>query len=216
MNIDFKRTKFILSAPKYSHLPTDKVLEVAIAGRSNAGKSTLINHLCNQNRLAKTSGVPGKTREMNLFSLNENHEMQARLVDLPGYGYAKANFSMQKQWQEELSHYLLYRDNLKVLMVIMDSRHPLTDLDQLTINLAARRNLRQILVFNKIDKLNQSEKHRLKAVMQLASEDWPNVVVVGHSSTKNLGTIELENILNTEIERNLNLLEKNQENTELD
>jgi GTP-binding protein len=205
--IVFERTSFIKSCPLYSQLPQDNVPEVAVAGRSNAGKSTLINTLCHQSKLAKTSGKPGKTREMNLFNLYENGhpdnkgglKAAARLVDLPGYGYAKANFKLQQQWQDELTQYLTRRENLTLLIVIMDSRHPLRDLDQLTINMAAKRNLRQILVFNKADKLNQSEKSKTVKIMREAQSAWPNVSALSYSSTKPIGRQELEALINREL-----------------
>ncbi|MCL2521074.1 MAG: ribosome biogenesis GTP-binding protein YihA/YsxC [Spirochaetaceae bacterium] len=197
--LNFDQVRFSQSCPFYHQLPADELPEVAFAGRSNAGKSSLINNLCRQHGLAKASGVPGKTREMNLFNLCDDKNLIARLVDLPGYGYAKASHSLQQQWQAELTRYLMERPNLKLLILIMDCRHPLTENDQLTINLAAKRNLRQILIFNKIDKLNQSGKAGLKKVISEAEAAWPNVQAISYSSTKNIGKTALADLIEGEL-----------------
>ncbi len=183
------------SAPKCAQLPNDTTYEIAFAGRSNAGKSTLINTLCQRSDLTKTSGTPGKTREINLFSVETKVPPSVRLIDLPGYGYAKVGKQMKKIWQKELSDYLLYRENLKILVLIMDARHPLTDLDQTLMDMIGKRSLRQILVFNKADKLNQSEKYHVNKLMEEVVYHWPNCTAILHSSTKKIGTKELESLI---------------------
>jgi GTP-binding protein len=169
-------------------LPADHVAEIAFAGRSNAGKSSLINHLTKQSGLAKVSQVPGKTRDINLYNIeNDAHQVLARMIDLPGYGYAKVSKAMQESWQKELAAYLYERQNLAVVIVIMDARHPLTDLDQLVLQILRQRSLTQILVFNKVDKLNQSEKSRLSTLMQQVQYQWPNSYALSYSSHTNVG-----------------------------
>lgn len=102
---------------------------------------------------------------------------------------------MKKIWQKELSHYLLHRENLKVLVLIMDARHPLSDLDQILIDMLKKRALQQIFVFNKADKLNQSEKYHVKKLMEEIVYHWPNCQAILHSSTKKIGTKELEKLI---------------------
>ncbi|MGL4524020.1 MAG: ribosome biogenesis GTP-binding protein YihA/YsxC [Spirochaetia bacterium] len=192
MTLNFKNVAFLKSLPHYHLLPQDDAYEIAFAGRSNAGKSTLINTLCENKSLTKTSGTPGKTRDINLFSImDKKKQVHARLVDLPGYGYAKVGKKMQQMWQKELSDYLTKRENLKILILIMDARHPLTELDDLLVKMISHRSIQQILVFNKIDKLKQSQKFHIQKILKETIYHIPNCHAVLHSSTKNLGTKEL-------------------------
>lgn len=191
--INFFQTRFLTGSPYYKDLPADDLPEIAIAGRSNAGKSSLINNLCNQSKLARASSSPGKTREINLFGLYEagSGQLQGRLADLPGYGYAKASHTLQESWKKELNQYLASRSCLKAVVVVMDSRHLFTALDEAAIGLAARRALRILLVFNKIDKLNQSQKIAARKLAQSALYNVPNSAVFFYSSLKNQGRDEL-------------------------
>ncbi|NIZ40977.1 ribosome biogenesis GTP-binding protein YihA/YsxC [Entomospira entomophila] len=185
----FNKTLFAQGAPLYEQLPDDSRIEIAIAGRSNAGKSTLINNLTQQNKLARVSQTPGKTREINLFHLfsNQHADPIARLVDLPGYGYAKVGKALKISWQNELTTYLTQRQQLKLLIIILDSRMPPTDLDMQLIQMAAIRGLQQIFIFNKVDKLNQSGKAKLKTIAEKMSYDTPNASFIFYSSPKNIG-----------------------------
>lgn len=193
--INFKSATFLQSAPQCSFLPSDSVAEIAFAGRSNAGKSTLLNCLCAKASLAKTSSVPGKTREINLFSVDTTLKTAVRLVDLPGYGYAKVGKQMKALWQKELTNYLEKRENLKVLVLIMDARHPLTELDKALITIISRRSLKQIFVFNKIDKLKQSEKYLVNKIIKETIYHWPNCTAITHSSIHHTGTLQLASLL---------------------
>ena len=114
-----KKAKFITSAAKLSQCPNFGLPEVALLGRSNVGKSSFINALTNNSKLAKTSNKPGKTRLINLFDFNEEYIV----ADLPGYGYAQVSREMQNEWQKSLEEYLLNRDSLKLLIQFIDSRH---------------------------------------------------------------------------------------------
>ncbi|MCG8012486.1 MAG: ribosome biogenesis GTP-binding protein YihA/YsxC, partial [Candidatus Thiodiazotropha weberae] len=125
MNPYYHRAHFLKSAAKLSQSPIDQGYEIAFAGRSNAGKSSALNTLCNQKSLARTSKTPGRTQLLNYFELDE----QRRLVDLPGYGYAKVAESIKKQWQQNLANYIEHRQCLKGLILLMDIRHPLTPFD---------------------------------------------------------------------------------------
>ena len=117
---------------KFSQLPADDGIEVAFAGRSNAGKSSSLNTLTGQKGLARVSKTPGRTQLINLFDLGDNK----RLVDLPGYGYAKVSESIKRQWQAHMENYLTTRECLKGIVLLVDSRHDLKEFDSLMIELA--------------------------------------------------------------------------------
>lgn len=196
--IIFHRTTFLQSYTENIKLPEDVIPEIAIAGRSNAGKSSLINNITQQKKLARTSQTPGRTREINFFALfnNQDENYCARLVDLPGYGYAKVNKTLKKNWQNELTVYLSERVNLKILLIILDSRMPPTDLDFMLIEMMAKREICQIFIFNKVDKLNQSEKKKLHTTAEKLIYNVPNSHYVYYSSPRNIGKDILESYLN--------------------
>lgn len=153
--IDFSHTKFIKSAPSSEFLPKGPQQEIAFAGRSNAGKSSVLNLLCAQKNLARASKTPGRTQALNFFSVNT----RLNLVDLPGYGYAKASAEIQAQWQGFLMDYILHRPQLKGIVLIMDCRHPFTPLDEMFLELCARANHPCHILLNKVDKLTQNERN---------------------------------------------------------
>jgi GTP-binding protein len=134
--------------------------EIAFAGRSNAGKSSVLNALCNRKSLAKTSSTPGKTREFVYFSVQE----QFHLVDLPGYGFARVPPKEQEAWGREMTRYILERENLVAIVIIMDARHSLGDKDREMLKLVVSRpDLKIHIVLNKEDKLNRAEKTKAMA-----------------------------------------------------
>lgn len=149
----YSKAVFIKSAARVNQLPEDIGYEVAFAGRSNAGKSSALNCLTNNKSLARTSKTPGRTQLINLFSLDEHR----RLVDLPGYGYAKVALQVKMDWQENLAHYLEVRQSLKGLILLMDVRHPLKDLDQMMVDWALNRELPIHILLTKSDKLSRSD-----------------------------------------------------------
>lgn len=148
MNI-LHQAQFLKSAAQLSQLPSDNGIEIAFAGRSNAGKSTAINVLTGIKGLAKTSKTPGRTQLINLFSIDD----QRRLVDLPGYGYAAVPQAVKERWQQTLSRYLQHRQCLRGLILLMDIRHPLTEFDQHIIQWAALAKLPIYILLTKTDKL---------------------------------------------------------------
>jgi len=152
--INYNTIQFITSAPRLSGLPADKGMEIAFAGRSNAGKSSALNALANRKSLAKTSSVPGKTQHINLFRLNED----LHIADLPGYGYAKVPPSEKKRWQDEMTNYILHRESLKGIVLLMDIRHPLTELDRAMLDLAVRGEREVHIVLSKADKLKSGAR----------------------------------------------------------
>src|SRR5210317_1278953 len=121
----FRIATYVLNAHELKQLPSDQGIEVAIAGRSNAGKSSAINALTRQKALARTSKTPGRTQLINFFGLGEDSDH--RLVDLPGYGYAKVPEQVKLEWQRHLSDYLRRRGSLRGLVLVMDVRHPLSE-----------------------------------------------------------------------------------------
>lgn len=153
-SIHLTKATFTLSAPDIRRLPDDTGIEVAFAGRSNAGKSSALNTLTNQKGLARISKTPGRTQLINVFEIAENK----RLIDLPGYGFAKVPMEMKKKWQKALGEYLEKRESLKGLVVLMDIRHPLKDLDMDLIEWAAEGELPVLALLTKCDKLSQGAR----------------------------------------------------------
>jgi GTP-binding protein len=152
MNPYYSRARFLTSAAALHQLPPAAgVIEVAFAGRSNAGKSSAINVICNQASLARTSKTPGRTRLINFFSLDERR----RLVDLPGYGFAKVARPVRVQWQGLLTDYIEQRENLRGIVLMMDIRHPLRDLDVQMIEWCRVHGLALHILLTKADKLKR-------------------------------------------------------------
>lgn len=149
--MDFHTAKFSTSADRLGACPADSLVEVAFAGRSNAGKSSAINALTGQSRLARTSKTPGRTQLINFFELQERRF----LVDLPGYGFAKVPLAVKNKWQFELEQYLRNRDPLKGLVLLSDVRHPLKEFDRLMVEWAVQSQLPLHLLLTKADKLKR-------------------------------------------------------------
>ena len=147
----YTHVRFVTSANKLAQLPPDTGAEVAVAGRSNAGKSSAINAITQRKGLARTSKSPGATRLLNFFEL----EPQRRLVDLPGYGFAKVSGDMRAHWGELLQGYFAKRESLRGSIVVMDVRHPLTDHDWSMLELASTRGLPVHVLLTKADKLGR-------------------------------------------------------------
>jgi len=182
--LNYHVTHFVMSAPDIRHLPADTGIEVAFAGRSNAGKSSALNTLTNQKGLARTSKTPGRTQLINLFEVKEGK----RLVDLPGYGYAEVPEEMKLKWQRALGEYLQKRQALKGLVVLMDIRHPLKDLDRQMIQWSVESGIPVLLLLTKADKLaSGARKAQLNVVREAALEFVGDVQVELFSSLKKIG-----------------------------
>lgn len=190
----FTKAKFLTSAPAISNLEPFEGIEIAFAGRSNAGKSSALNKITRQNNLARTSKTPGRTQLINLFELDE----QRRLVDLPGYGYAKVPIAMKEKWQKSLGEYLQKRECLKGLVVLMDIRHPLKDLDQDLIFWAVSANLPVLILLTKADKLKSGKrKQQLLMVREASLAFMGDITVHAFSSLNGHGLPEVERVLST-------------------
>jgi GTP-binding protein len=189
---NYQQTSFLTSAPDISALPPDTGIEVAFAGRSNAGKSSALNTLTRQNSLARTSKTPGRTQLINTFRLADDK----RLIDLPGYGFAKVPLAVKEKWQKSLGEYLMKRQSLKGLVVLMDIRHPLKDLDQQLIHWAVESQLSVLLLLTKADKLSPGpRKKTLLEVREASLAFMGDVTVHTFSSLSKQGLTELEQVL---------------------
>jgi len=190
--IHLSKATFTLSAPDIRRLPADSGIEVAFAGRSNAGKSSALNTLTNQRSLARTSKTPGRTQLINIFEIAENK----RLVDLPGYGFAKVPMEMKKKWQKALGEYLEKRECLKGLVILMDIRHPLKDLDMDLIQWAADGGLPVLALLTKSDKLSQgkvsAQVHFVKKELASLNAD---IKVQAFSSLKRTGSEQADKVI---------------------
>ena len=158
--------EFLYGATSMAQCPRDALAEVAFAGRSNAGKSSTLNRLTGSNALARTSKTPGRTQLINLFSVAGC----GRLVDLPGFGYARAPKARREAWERTVRQYLSRRENLAAVVLVMDCRHPLQAADQAVVEDACQRGLPLLALLNKADKLSRS---RQAAVLRTAAAALP-------------------------------------------
>lgn len=164
----FQSAHFIKSAEKLSQCPLDQGAEVAFAGRSNAGKSTALNTLTNQKKLAKTSKTPGRTQLINCFGLNVEDR---RLIDLPGYGFAKVPVAMKKVWQAHMQDYLMNRRSLAGVVLVMDIRHPLKEFDEMMLDWAKSNGMKVHILLTKSDKLKRGPAKSTMLKVQRSLKD---------------------------------------------
>ncbi|NCA70118.1 MAG: YihA family ribosome biogenesis GTP-binding protein [Sphingobacteriia bacterium] len=192
MNPFYQGARFLSAVPQLARAPADTGREVAFAGRSNAGKSSAINALCHQNGLARASKTPGRTQQLVFFSLDEHR----RLVDLPGYGYAKVAESIKRQWQDQMAAYLERRRSLVGLVIVMDIRHPLTELDRQMLTWSTRARLPVLLLLTKADKLKQGAASATRLSVQQTAAQWGGQVeVVLFSATRLHGVAQTQGLL---------------------
>lgn len=188
----FANAVFHVSGTRLADLPPAAGAEIAFAGRSNAGKSSAINTLAGRTRLAFVSKTPGRTQLINFFSLPNG----AFLVDLPGYGYADVPEAIRRQWQEMLETYLTQRTSVFGLVVIMDARRPLTELDRKMLDWFAPSGKPVHVLLTKADKLTRSEATKTLKATREALADWgPQVTAQLFSSLKKTGVEEAERVI---------------------
>lgn len=190
----YHQARFALSVAKLSQLPPDEGFEVAFAGRSNAGKSSAINKITGQKALARTSKTPGRTQLINYFTLDE----QRRLVDLPGYGYAKVSLDIKLRWQETMERYLSVRRSLKGLILLMDVRHPLKEIDKQLLTWCWQVGMPVHVLLTKADKLNRGPAQSILLDVRRELEDNapPGTTTVQlFSALKGTGTEEVYGVL---------------------
>ncbi len=164
----YRRARFLTSAARLAQAPPDAGLEVAFAGRSNAGKSSAINALCGQKGLARTSKTPGRTQLLNFFELDDAR----RLVDLPGYGYAAVAAPIRTQWQGAVADYVERRRSLRGLIVLSDIRHPLKELDRQLIDWAVHLGRPVHVLLTKADKLGRGKATATLAATRKALQEY--------------------------------------------
>ena len=187
----FNKTSFLMSAPSVKQSPIDEGKEVAFAGRSNAGKSSVINTLTDNKKLARTSKTPGRTQLLNFFSLSEDR----RLVDLPGYGFAKVPIVVKRNWNRNLAGYLQERQSLVGVVILMDIRHPLQKYDWQLIRWASESKMPVHLLLTKSDKLKRGAINNvlLSVEEELAKEKLSaSFTIQAFSSFKRFGLDELK------------------------
>jgi len=162
--------RFLTTAPKLEFLPPLEVPEIAFVGRSNAGKSTCINTLTQQKRLAFASKTPGRTQSINLFALGKQGQTDAVLADLPGYGYAAVPKADKLRWQQVMASYLVTRENLRAVVLLVDPRQGVTELDDILLEVIRPRveqGLKFLLLLTKADKLNRAEAAKALSIARL-------------------------------------------------
>jgi GTP-binding protein len=181
MPLDLRQASFLLSAASLADMPPDRGREVAFAGRSNAGKSSALNAITGVKGLARASKTPGRTQLVNFFALGPD----ARLVDLPGYGFAHVPEATRMAWRGMIEEYFAGRDSLAALVIVMDIRHPLTELDQQLIGWAQPAGVKLHVLLTKADKLSKAQADRAAATLR---KDLGGVVgVTVFSATKGTG-----------------------------
>ena len=194
MNPLYHQAKFTLSAPELKSTPADTGMEVAFAGRSNAGKSSALNTLTRQKSLARTSKTPGRTQLLNFFNLND----QQRFVDLPGYGYAKVPEKVKRQWHALMETYLHERQSLYGIILVMDIRHPLTEFDWQMIEWCGYSKKPLHILLTKADKLNHgAAKNTLFKVQRELQEQDLSVSLQLFSALKRTGIDDIHQLLDT-------------------
>lgn len=186
--IAFNTAYFTQSASKLSNCPKDNAIEIAFAGRSNAGKSSAINSITENKKLARTSKTPGRTQLINFFGLEQEG---IRLVDLPGYGFAKVSLDLKAEWGKHLDDYLRNRESLAGLVLIVDIRRSLTEFDEMLLEWSNNRNLATLILLTKSDKLNFGPGKQVCLDVKRALKDHANLVdVIPFSSLKKTGIKE--------------------------
>ena len=187
----FRSAKFLQSAPGLAQCPQATGVEIAFAGRSNAGKSSAINKLVGNKKLAKISKTPGRTQLINFFSLADGN----CLVDLPGYGYAKVSRSKKDQWQQHLMGYLEHRQPLCGLVLLMDVRHPLQQFDEMMLEWAAQYEVSCTILLTKADKLSKNAAKKAFFQVQSRVANMPSTEVMLFSSLNGEGLFEARQAL---------------------
>lgn len=188
-NLNYHHIEFLKSAYAKTGLPPDLGAEIAFGGRSNAGKSSALNAITGVARLARTSKTPGRTQLINFFQLDP----QRRLVDLPGYGYAKVPESVKLHWQKFVSEYITERQSLKAIVLLMDIRHPLTPLDCQMVEWSTAHNLPLHILLTKADKLKRGPAKSVLLSLEKELSDYQNLVTIQlFSALRKIGIPEVQ------------------------
>lgn len=191
MNNYYQQATFLQSATTRKTMPDESGLEIAFAGRSNAGKSSVINRVCSQKSLARTSKTPGRTQLINFFQLPDANFF----VDLPGYGYAKVPEAVKLEWQKFIESYLTQRNTLRGMVLVMDIRHPMTDYDQAMLRWAHNRMLPVHVLLNKSDKLTRGAGMNVLLQVRKTLTDYGITSVQAFSALNKQGLDECWDVL---------------------
>ena len=189
--MNFNDARFVTSAATLGDCPRDSLAEVAFAGRSNAGKSSTINTVTGQSRLARISKTPGRTQLINFFRVAAG----SYLVDLPGYGYAKVPLAVKDKWQRELEHYLRRREPLAGLVLLSDIRHPLKEFDRMMIQWARQCDLPLHVLLTKADKLKRGAARNTFLTVKKELADYERISVQLFSAASREGVTEVQQLL---------------------
>jgi GTP-binding protein len=190
--VPYSKATFLLSAARLEQLPVDDGIEVAFVGRSNAGKSSVLNQLTHNKKLARVSKTPGRTQHINVFTIDDKR----RLIDLPGYGFAQVPLEVKLEWQKVLEGYLRTRECLKGLILVMDVRHPLTDFDCHLLAWASSCDLAVHILLNKSDKLKYGAlKNTVREVNDFVSNLPNQITCQTFSAIKGDGVDEFRELL---------------------
>ena len=193
-SFSFRNTCFVTSSPDIKRLPGETKAEIAFIGRSNSGKSSSLNAICDQKNLAKTSRTPGRTQLINLFKVCDGRF----LVDLPGYGYAAVPEAMKRQWQRNMTDYLRQRHELTGLVLTMDIRTPLRDHDRMIIDWTINAQIPLLILLTKADKLGvKARSEALGEVKVQLSEFKGNFTIIAFSALKKIGVEETRKVLSS-------------------
>jgi GTP-binding protein len=192
MSSHYQKAHFLLSAAEVAQLPRDQGIEIALAGRSNAGKSSVLNCLTHNKNLARVSKTPGRTQAVNLFGLDDGR----RIADLPGYGFAKVPLAVKQKWQKTVNAYIQGRSCLKGVVLVMDIRHPFKEGDIQLLEYCAYRGLSVHILLNKADKLGRVELAKTLQAVKHALTSSPNSVTFQmFSALQGQGVGELKALL---------------------
>ena len=193
MSSPYQKAYFLLSVAEIKQLPPDQGIEVAVVGRSNAGKSSVLNRITQSKSLARVSKTPGRTQQINMFVLDEKR----RLADLPGYGFAKVPLAAKLKWQKTIDTYMRTRKSLKGLILVMDIRHPLKDLDLQLLEYCNHYEMPVHILLNKSDKMSRGAAAKVLHEVKAALTGYHNSVTFQcFSALKGIGVNELHTVLN--------------------
>ena len=184
--MNFNQTQFLAAYGTAKQLPKSEKPEIVFAGRSNVGKSSLINKLCNRKKLARISGQPGKTVTINFYGLDGGY-----LVDFPGYGYAKRSFDEKKRWADLVEGYFSQERNIPLLVQLVDFRHPITELDKQMLTFCTENEIPFLIAATKCDKLNKTERAARTAALAEETAEYPFTACIQVSSQTGEGIDEL-------------------------
>jgi GTP-binding protein len=195
MEMKVDRAEFVISAVKPDQYPTDALPEIALAGRSNVGKSSLINRMIGRKNLARTSSQPGKTQTLNYYRINDDFYF----VDLPGYGFAKVSKETRQKWGRIIEHYLLNRTELKLVLHVIDLRHPPTADDQMMYDWLKHYRLPVCVVMTKADKIPRGKRERHVKIIRETLGAKPEDALILFSSQDGLGRDELWEVIESNL-----------------